>query len=513
MMGKNNLFVIGIVFSFVIFSTLLIIPLVSAAPGAPTGLMINQNVTAVYDEGTFFVNWTKGGDDTTANYTIYIAADGNHFLTAPNNSATGYSFSNTTQANYTFTIEAVNATVPSKVNSTTNISIFVDTTVPTALIHTSYTNATAKKNTATLTLNISVSDANSGLTGSSCTVDVNGTNQTLALFSGWCNSTSVYLTSKADGNEIIRIWINDTVSNAGNNYTRYVLIDTTNPSATPTCSPTSVVRGNTLTCSCSASDATSGVSTSTASDTITTTATGSFTYTCTVTDAAGNSVSSDATYTVTSGSDGAPPSSTSGGATSTKLHGFAEIVPGKVSIMKNFDEETGIKEIQIQVNNPAQNVKITVLKYDGKPAEVSVEKSGKVFQYIQIKTENLEDNLEKATITTKVKKTWVSDNGLEEENIALFKFNEATINWEELTTTYEEEDNIYYYYVSELTSFSYFAISEKVIVAEPEGDKSIKGAIKDSEDLKKSGNLKWIWIIAIVLVALITLGVINRRKK
>jgi len=106
---------------------------VFAVPGAPTTLEINNNVTPLYDEGNFFVNWTVAvSGNTTYNYTIYIFADNVYSTTAENNSDTGYSVSGFSEANYTFIVEAWNATGVG-INSTTpnNISMYVDTTPPT----------------------------------------------------------------------------------------------------------------------------------------------------------------------------------------------------------------------------------------------------------------------------------------------------------------------------------------------------------------------------------------------
>ena len=133
-----------------------------------------------------------------------------HVLTTPNanTSATGYAWSNITEANYTFSIEAVNATGVGT-NSTTNVSMYVDNTAPVITLP-NYSNTTSKKNTDQLTLNISVADALSGETGSVCLIDVNETsNQTVTVDSGWCNSTAINLTGSTDGNHTLSIYVND----------------------------------------------------------------------------------------------------------------------------------------------------------------------------------------------------------------------------------------------------------------------------------------------------------------
>ena len=172
--------------------------------------------------------------------------------------------------------------------------------------------------------------------------------------------------------------------------------------------------------------------------------------------------------------DGDGPSGGGGDDTtqSERSHSWTKITPGAAAIWKLNDKELGIKEISIEVNNPAQNVKITIIKYTRKPAGVAKEKSGKVFQYLKFNTENLENNLSKATLTLQVNKTWLSDNNLDKDNMALFKFDNNTENWNELTTTYKEDDSENNYYETEVVSFSYFAIAEKVAAAATPGTTS-----------------------------------------
>jgi len=474
------------------------------ALGKPTVIHFENNVTPVYDEGNFDLNWTAPTGDV-ANYSIYISIDGgtSWYNKSINNSATGYSFSNTTDANYTFQVAGVNATDGVEGTNSTMYNMSVDTTAPSiSLPH--YTNATAKKNTAQLTLNISVIDAKSGTTGTHCLVDVNGTNQTLAtISSGWCNSTSVNLTGRSDGNHTINVYANDTVNNFGLNNSFVVLIDTTTP--TISLSKSSSTRSS-ITVSFSCTDATSGVSSyslSSSSGTVS----GSiisglncgthYTITVTAEDNAGNTATSSESF-LTSSCGGGP----SVPQLPKKTHSWTLITPGAAAIMKDFDSEFGIKQIQIDVNNPVQNVKITVTKHDGKPAEVSVTKSGKTYRYLQINAENLEGKLERATIRMQVEKSWMVANDLEVGNMAMFKFNENNNAWDELGTTYTEADNDYYYYEVELDSFSYFAISEKAVVSDV-----------TEEEEEGERNLTWLWILIAVVILAIVFWQIKIKKK
>jgi len=194
-----------------LFSVVLLTSFVQAVV-APNGLVFGRNATAVYDKGNFSLNWTAGDADPAINYTLYVYADGVLYKKDWNSSVTGYNFDNWTEANYTFKVAALNTSGVEGANST-NVSLTVDRTAPTVTLP-FYANATKKRNATSLTLNISVTDSGSGLTGSACIVDVNGTNQTVAITNGmWCNTTSGGLTGLADGNRTIRVYVNDTINN------------------------------------------------------------------------------------------------------------------------------------------------------------------------------------------------------------------------------------------------------------------------------------------------------------
>ena len=490
---------IFVLFMFVFFLSGISIGTIFAAPSPPTAVVFGNNVTSVFDEGNFSVNWTSGGGDEV-NYTIYIFADNILFATAGNDSETGYLFNNHTEANYTFIIEAVNATLVG-VNSS-NISIYVDRTAPTIALPV-YANGTAKQNSSMLTLNISVSDTSSGLTGSRCIVDVNGTNESLAVSSGWCNSTNFNLTGLSDGNHTIKVYVNDTVNILGINDSFVVFLDSTNPLATADCSPSSAIKGSIIECTCSGSDAASGVSSKSDDQSITKNSAGAFDFSCTVTDNAGNSNTDTFTYSFTGSGVS---SSSGGGSSSSKSNIFTKITPGNVSIVKNFDKGTGIKQIEITVKNTTQNVKVTVTKYGDKPAEVSTSKSGKVFQYIHIDTQNLLGSLDSAKITFRVNKTWLLDNGLAKEDVVVSKFNESNNEWNDLDTIYSESDDDYDYYIVNLNSFSYFAISAKSVVSSGSGqDSTTTSSGGGSENSQKNGFNWVVFFIVLVVLAMVVL--------
>lgn len=337
----NKKILLLVFFAFAIFFSIL-----SSVNAVAVGnVTFNNNITTKFDEGTFFINWTNNSIDSSYRIFMFInsTTSNTFFYMTTNNSATagagvwtyGVNFTNTTQANYTFIIESVNATANA---NSTNISMYVDRTAPTITLPT-YVNATAKKNTTDLTLNVSISDALSGLNGTVCLIDVNGTsNQTFAFVpaahnaegfvsSGWCNTTTLDLAGSTDGNKTLKVYVNDTVTMLNLNNSFVVLMDTTIPGASTSCSPLTVHTGDSVTCTCSGTDATSGVASETASSSPSTSNTGTFSYGCTVTDNAGNTVSASASYTVEQSTTGGTTTGGSSGSTTSTSFTYTTTIP------------------------------------------------------------------------------------------------------------------------------------------------------------------------------------------
>ncbi len=463
---------------------------VSAALGTPAGLVFFQNATTNFDnDGTVFLNWTAVSN--AENYTLFIYTDRAMFTSVRNSSISGYVFSNTTDANYTFTVQAENSTGATEYTNSTNISIVVDDTVPAIAYGGGMASNAANSTNTFIYVNVTATDTYNdtlSFTLYNTTGIVNQTN-----FTDSYATTTINWTGLSAGVYYYNVTGNDSATNTNTTSTYTFTNDVTSPSASASCSPSSGHTGYTVTCTCTASDGGSGLSSSTATSTPDTSVVGTYTYTCTATDYAGNSASSTATYTVLSSSVISAESQQS-----EEIHSWGTITPGTTAIMEDFNEDIGIKQIQIEVNSEAQNVKLTVTGYDGKPEEVSVEKSGEVYQYIQINASNLENKLDKAIVQFRVEKSWVDDNLQNIEELTVFKFNEISGEWEELTTTYSEADDSYYYYNVELTSFSYFAL----------GEKTSGGGLLETEK-----NLVWLWVLLGVVVLVIIVSALKKIKK
>jgi PGF-pre-PGF domain-containing protein len=203
-----------------------------------------------------------------------------------------------------------------------------------------------------------------------------------------------------------------------------------------------------------------------------------------------------------------------------QVESWLEIKPGAATIMKNFDKEMGIKEIQIEVNNLAKNPMIIVKKYNKKPAAVSVEKIGTVYKYLEITPQLLTDKLKKATVTFQIEKSWLSTNGITMGDISVSKFDTSSKEWKDLTATCTEGDSTYNYCNVELNSFSYFAISGKTKETTPtsnEGTGTVTGnAVSDQQTGTSSGSKTLLIILIAAVIAVVAVGVfyfLSKQKK
>jgi len=323
MVKKRFFWVFGIIF------LLALVGFSIAAVIAPVGLYFSQNSTSTFDnDGTLFLNWTAGGSDE-ANYTIFVSVDGgsNWFNDSLNDSETGYTFINITGANYTFLVQATNDTLDNANSS--KISIVVDTTSP-AIEYgggLQSNNANVSQNftfvnvTATDTYNDTLSFSLYNTTGL-----VNQTN-----FTDYYATLTINWTGLSDGIYYYNVTANDSATNSNSTETYKITLDTTSPTISFSCSPSSVRVGESVSCSCSGTDATSGINTTSYTASPSTSSVGSFTETCVITDYAGNSVSNTSTYGVTT-------SSNSGVGSSSENNWSKTFVPSQTQFQNGYTQ-------------------------------------------------------------------------------------------------------------------------------------------------------------------------------
>jgi len=525
------------------------------------GTNYSQEVNATEDT-LFLFNISINNTDTgaAANVTeVNITLPGSFVFTNSNNgtsvAATGHAFTNTTTilswdndtlienssgqffwfnvtastpGDYGISVLSLNGTA----DTTTNITIYInDTTAPSAVAYVSPSDAAFSNVTKSdFAVNFSITD--NGLLDTVFIELFNFTHELMNTSNATNLSTNgnagyVNFTGLADGVYYINATANDSTTNSNSSLTRKILLDTVAPTISFSCSPLIVVVDATITCDCSTNDSTninnasrvSGVSTTTNVANPVTTTLGTFTATCNSTDKAFNNATSSESYTVDSFTSGG-----GGGVTSTqikkKTNSWSKITPGTTTTIKDFDKDFGLNKITFSVFEEAQNVQIVIKKYSAKPTTISKAKSGTVYKYLEIDTDNLESKLSNAVITIQVEKSWVSSSSnVDKDGISLAKWDKTNKEWDELKTDYVREDADNYYYEVKTTSFSFFAISgvrgqavqetvdsdEVVVPPQPTTD--------DSAGLKQEKGSSGLWIGLIVVAVLIIAGIIYLKKK
>lgn len=331
-----------------------------------TGPAINvtgyTNITNKKNTGqiTLNISLLDSSSGTTGSVCLIdVNGTGNQTVVASNGwcNSSVINLTGSTDGNKTLNIWANDTVGNWKLNNSYIIQI--DTTAPVITLPV-YTNVTNKKNTDTLTLNISVTDATAGLTGAVCLVSIGGNlNQTVSVSNGWCNMSNGNLTGLSDGNKTIAVWVNDTINNSAFNSSYTIQIDTTAPTATFSCTPNPVTQKETLTCTCTGSDTTAGINSTTYTSSPSTQNTGTYTETCTVIDNSGNSYSLTTTYDV-SGATGSSSSGGGGGGSTTNIWtGGTQSISEDVFVA-GFDSELRDQQrIQFVLNGDTHHVGVT----------------------------------------------------------------------------------------------------------------------------------------------------------
>lgn len=118
---------------------------------------------------------------------------------------------------------------------------------------------------------------------------------------------------------------------------------------------------------------------------------------------------------------------------------------------------TGFTELQLSVKERLLKVKLTFEKLADRPSDVS-SPAASVFRYIKVTTENIpDDKIDKAKIKFKVDKSWVTNNSIDVNTIALERYENGV--WNKLVTKKVSEDATSYSFEADLPGFSVFAIT------------------------------------------------------
>ncbi|MBS3168952.1 hypothetical protein J4210_00580, partial [Candidatus Woesearchaeota archaeon] len=289
-----------------------------------TNQLVVFNVT-VMNGSTSASGWNNVTDITTVRFNISNRTTGGEdiILVATEANASLF-FSNSTNVtqlrdgNYTVYVWA-NDTVQN-VNNSTSITFTVDTNQP-DMVELITAEGANLSDYLQFQVNDSVSDKFYCDLYINDTVNVthlNVTNATTYNFS--LRSTIV------NGDYNWSVQCNDTVYLQNKSWLGNFTFDNTAPTATVTCSPSSVEQDQAVLCSCTSTDLLSPVTSTAFTDTSPSTAVvgSKTTGTCTVTDQAGNTGTATGSYTVTASSGSGGGSGGSGGGTSSSVQGQLE---------------------------------------------------------------------------------------------------------------------------------------------------------------------------------------------
>ena len=421
------------------------------------------------------------------------------------------------QAYYNITIYANDTELNNENKTTVALNVYFDRTYPNA--STPIFPTTGANLSDTITFNASATDNSvlkiSGLffnltNGSASTTQINITIGEQSAGTLYWNGT-LNVSQLGDGLYNLTVYANDTANNLNKTtVVQNIRIDNTAPGLAFSCTPNPVDEGDTITCSCSATDTGSGINTSYGTSGLSytskpsTSSTGTHTVTCSSMDRAGNSVSATTKYTVGTGTSSG--GGGGGGGTTTvpsQSQSWASIAAGESKEMTSIPVAYGVEKITVQAAEAATGAKLTVMKYDSKPSTVET-KSGKVYRYLQIKSENLQ--LEKATVSVIVQNSWMNENNLGKNDVSIFKFDDSAKKWNELSTTYVKSDTTYSYYNAVVTSFSYFAIADKASAAAetttPAAEETTPSEGAAAEETTVSA---WSWILTVIVIIVVVI--------
>ena len=206
---------------------------------------------------------------------------------------------------------------------------------------------------------------------------------------------------------------------------------------------------------------------------------------------------------------------------------FNLLTPEKTYVFSVDDSTIAITEVSILVNNNIENPIIAVSSLAQRPLS-TVQPEGKVHSYLEIVKSVLENSdLERSTITFKVSKTWLLENKVPKEEMALYRFNGG--NWVKLQTSIMKEDTVSVYYIAITPGFSYFAIAggkvelempvetEKTTVIEEaaviDQAPAEEAPVEEEPEQATDQSLLVTLLAAVIIIAIIIAIVMNTKKK
>lgn len=415
-----------------------------------------------------------------------------------NNSIIYFNFTASTPGKYNISVQMFyNGTEPILTSNKTNISIRVNDTTKPDEINVTLTGRIASLTRSNLSgsqvFNVSVADngnltmGNTGLTevtgvnisffnGSDFNSSYEAINMSAFSYRGNYWNISIDTTKIKDGVYNITITANDTNGNVNITNMSNVIVDNTAPTASVSCTPSTVNVGNAVACTCTPSDATSGVNTTETSIVASpsTDNTGTITQTCTFADMAGNTASASTTYNVELAAGGG---SSSGGSSSSSESFYTKTIPmvGKeLEDLGDVSQQLKLKQrVKVKIADEIHYVGVKEITFTSATIEISSDP-------VQIKLDVGEDA-----------KLDLKDDGFYDVYV---KLNSITNGKADLLIKY---------------------LHEEIPVGEGEGSAvETTGEIVEDDEEEAEDSLLWLWVVlGVVLVVIVAWVLMSKKKK
>jgi PGF-pre-PGF domain-containing protein len=475
---------------------------------------VGPTVTPVSPTGS---QWFKDGDTLELNTTIVDTGVGvkNATVDVSDVNASSLAILENAGGNYwfndsliisaptdgTFNLTVVTYDNASNVNDSVNLSIKVDNTEPLVLdAHTEYaTGYTAVNNGSTITLNATIYDAFSGVSGVMSIDNVSNTSAYDNVTLSQVSSTNYWKYSNleiagAEGTYLLNVTATDEAGNVNDSSsaTFEVIIDNTDPViynlTLSTESPSSY--GESIEVIVNVSDSASGIKSVTAAGTVLTdqgsniwngtisAGYGANIVTVVATDNASNTViNTSLSYTGPNTPDSSS-SSSSDGLSSTVRESYLEskstyegvkivtqessgkVLSDPVKVVSVKLTTTDVTGVEVESEVDIDKISVSVQKLESKPDNIPNSAPGNVHSYLNIKVSDVDsDNIAGASIAFKVEKSWLEQNGISTDDVVLSHYTGSA--WDQLETSISSDDGEYVYYAAKTPGFSTFAISTR----------------------------------------------------
>lgn len=160
---------------------------------------------------------------------------------------------------------------------------------------------------------------------------------------------------------------------------------------------------------------------------------------------------------------------------------------------------TGCESIDKVTIEAKTNIKgeIILRKLSDNPKKDSAQIDN-AFEYCEFEFNGINENdIKKTSLDLKVRKSWLNEKSLNQNDISLFTHNNSDNAWVRENTAQKTESSIYYFYSAEANNFPYLAVGQQ--------STSILGSLN-------AGVLLLCCLLLLLLVLLIAFAFSSRRK-